>query len=69
MLCSKRGTFYLLLTVFRSELTEREAKEKAGRTQELMYQYWQKMIRYEALLERVLKGEDVTKEIQAALTP
>ena len=50
-----------------SELTDREAKEKTGRTQLLMHQYFQNMNRYEALLERVLKGEDVTQEIRAAL--
>jgi hypothetical protein len=50
-----------------SELTDREAKEKAGRTQDLMYQYFQQMNRYQGLLERVLNGEDVTQEIRAAL--
>jgi hypothetical protein len=48
-----------------SELTDREAKEKSGRTQELMIEYWEKMNRYERLLERVLDGEDVTREIHA----
>jgi DNA primase large subunit len=51
-----------------SELTDREAKEKSDRTHELMYQYWQQMNCYKALLERVLKGEDVADEIRAALT-
>ena len=39
-----------------TELTDREAKEKAGRNTELMYEYWKKMNCYKALLERVLKG-------------
>jgi len=51
-----------------SELTDREAKEKAHRTEELMYQYFQEKNRYRKLLERVLKGENVADQIRAALT-
>jgi hypothetical protein len=51
-----------------SELTDREAKEKADRTRELMSQYFLERNRYRELLERVLKGEDVADKIRAALT-
>jgi predicted DNA-binding protein len=51
-----------------SELTDREAKEKAQRSQEWMERYFLQMNRYRELLERVLKGEDVADKIRAALT-
>ena len=50
-----------------SELTDREAKEKVRRAQDLMHQYFLERNRLRELLECVLKGEDVADKIRAAL--